>query len=185
MVLHTLGAFLATARTKIEREKQALDHYLFACAVLNRFHAEADNWVVPLRPVSLEPLSPDTVLLDSWYFQTHKLWLPAVVCSFLSTCHLPLCVLFLSLIVCVCICPNQQTVFCAGCGCHKKRKHKKDSESEKGSPLRILCRSPALVQAICAFCIPTISIIQREKEEEEEREDVGYSDGDADDGDDE
>lgn len=49
----------------------------------------------------------------------------------------------------------------------------RDKEEQRGCPLRVLRGSPALVQAICAFCLPTIgdNIIEDDDSDSESESD--------------
>ena len=74
-----------------------------------------------------------------------------------------------------CCARKKKTTFCAGC-CEKPEKESRDGDrdgdSEKsGSPLRLLRGCPALVQAICAFCLPTIRDSDGDYDDDDENED--------------
>lgn len=146
--------------------------------VLRTLRAQAVDWVVPLRDSALGPLPADTALLAAWHDQTLHAWLPAVVCRSPSVpTHVRascLCVsrpcVCLAYLLCSlgCLGVFKKTMFCTGCfvdANHDQDNQQRvgdgdddgrDKEEQRGCPLRVLRGSPALVQAICAFCLPTI-----------------------------
>lgn len=64
-------------------------------------------------------------------------------------------------------------MFCTGCCASPS--HKQDDDSDD-CPLRLLRGSPALVQAICAFCLPTI----RDSDSDKDAARNIYGDSDSD-----